>query len=255
MLGLLLSTTRQTATHRRAIQRAIPILNPTTPLFLRSQLFPPAVAATIFFNSMHSSSLFSSENISSNHQKSTCNASDDVAFSSKLLAEKNSEAEIPMKFAETTKNLLACYDNGEGVAMNKTKSFEWFSKSAEEGDADAMYNLGVCYYSGEGTDMNSTKAFKWLSKSAEKGNAEAICLLGRCYVKGCTGRFQRFKEIPKVRILGMNETKAFEFEQWSKSAGQGDSKSAGQFEKLLFAGQGPLYVCCLTAIVITFRIW
>lgn len=93
--------------------------------------------------------------------------------------------------------------------------------------------------------------------SGKRKRRSRMSFLGRCYVKGYTytGRFQRFKEIPKVRILGMNETKAFEFEQWSKLAGQGDSKSAGQFEKLLFAGQGPLYVCCLTAIVITFRIW
>ena len=48
--------------------------------------------------------------------------------------------------------------------MSKTKAFEWYLKSAEQGNASAMFNLGFCYSNGVGTDMSTLTALKWYSK-------------------------------------------------------------------------------------------
>ena len=35
-----------------------------------------------------------------------------------------------------------CFDNGRGVAKDKTRAFEWYLKAAENGNVDAM---NQCY--------------------------------------------------------------------------------------------------------------
>lgn len=49
----------------------------------------------------------------------------------------------------------------EGLKMidvDTTKAFEYFSKSAEAGNADAMYYLGLIYELGDGAKMNVNKS-------------------------------------------------------------------------------------------------
>ena len=46
--------------------------------------------------------------------------------------------------------------------------------AAEQGNATAQYNLGVCYYNGQGVAQDNKKAVYWFTKSAEQGNADAI---------------------------------------------------------------------------------
>lgn len=47
-------------------------------------------------------------------------------------------------------------------------------RSAENGDAKAMTELGKCYYLGKGVEESGDKAFQWLSKAADGGNANAF---------------------------------------------------------------------------------
>ena len=65
------------------------------------------------------------------------------------------------------------YYFGEGVEKDYTKAFEWFSKAAEQGDADAQFSLGVMYSEGQGVGQNYEKAFEWYSKAAVQRNARA----------------------------------------------------------------------------------
>ena len=40
------------------------------------------------------------------------------------------------------------------------KIFEWFERSAKQGDSDAQYALGVCYENGNGVDIDIAEARK-----------------------------------------------------------------------------------------------
>ena len=61
--------------------------------------------------------------------------------------------------------------------MNKEKGIALIRRSAEQGYTEAQYNLGRCYYNGEGVSQDYTQAVYWWSKAAEQGNADAIELL------------------------------------------------------------------------------
>ena len=52
-------------------------------------------------------------------------------------------------------------------------AFEWFRKSAEQGNAGAQYELGLMYRKGLFVPKDEKIAFKWFRKSAEQGNASA----------------------------------------------------------------------------------
>lgn len=42
-------------------------------------------------------------------------------------------------------NLGYCYQNGIGCTTNSKKAFEWYQKSAANGNNDGQNNLGNCY--------------------------------------------------------------------------------------------------------------
>lgn len=72
-------------------------------------------------------------------------------------------------------NMLGyCYSLGNGVAINLYKAYEWVKKAAEQGHADAQYNLGDCYYNGKGVTQNYNEAVKWYRNAAEQGHEDAI---------------------------------------------------------------------------------
>ena len=53
----------------------------------------------------------------------------------------------------------------------KTALAEW-TPLAEQGGSDAQYNLGIMYDSGRGVPENDKTAVKWYTKAAEQGDAE-----------------------------------------------------------------------------------
>ena len=77
-------------------------------------------------------------------------------------------------------NIGNCYD-GEG---EYEQAVVWYSKSAEQGNAEAQFLLGCCYHVGSGVTENKETAVYWYSKSAEQGNAEAQNQLAYCYENG-----------------------------------------------------------------------
>ena len=60
-----------------------------------------------------------------------------------------------------------------------------FYEDAEAGDPRAQYNLGVCYFTGKDVERYNLKvAVEWFTKSANQGYANAECFLGLCYTFG-----------------------------------------------------------------------
>ena len=45
---------------------------------------------------------------------------------------------------------------------------KWYTKSAEQGFADAQCNLASCYQKGEGVSQDIEEAVKWWKKAAEQ---------------------------------------------------------------------------------------
>ena len=56
---------------------------------------------------------------------------------------------------------------------NHAKAFEWYTKSANQGYADAQFNLGVMYAQGKGVRQDCQKAVEWFTKAAGQGDAKA----------------------------------------------------------------------------------
>jgi TPR repeat protein len=77
-----------------------------------------------------------------------------------------------------------CYTKGQGVSEDAMKAAYWYEKAADQGHADAQWILGHCCFKGIGVPQDYIKAAKWFGKAAEQGNAIAQFDLGYCYDKG-----------------------------------------------------------------------
>ena len=86
----------------------------------------------------------------------------------KATEENDSDAQI---------ELGVCYQTGDGVECDMTKSAEWFRKAAELGDFAAQRNLGYLYLKGKGVEKDKAEARKWLEKAAAQGDTCAADLL------------------------------------------------------------------------------
>jgi TPR repeat protein len=82
--------------------------------------------------------------------------------------------------------LAMMYGKGQYVKMDTTIALYWFSKAANQGNADAQFWYGVAYLTGgDGVVVvDYEKAFHWLSKAAEKGVSNAQLCLGIMYDLG-----------------------------------------------------------------------
>ena len=86
-------------------------------------------------------------------------------------------------------NLAVMYYEGRGVAQDMEASFAWFKRSAEQGDSDAQMQLGTMYKHGIGVEADAEKSFKWYRKSALQGNYAAIDRMpDTCGVKNIEAR-------------------------------------------------------------------
>ena len=72
----------------------------------------------------------------------------------------------------------------EGVEQNYEQAVYWFTKAAEQGNAEAQFALGFCYANGEGIEQNYEQAVYWYAKAAEQDNMDALYNLGKCYERG-----------------------------------------------------------------------
>ena len=77
---------------------------------------------------------------------------------------------------------MHCY--GLGTKQNYEKAFEWFLKSAQEGNKFAQYSLANLYYYGNGAERNLKEAFGWYMRSAKQGQPYASYAVTQMYSKG-----------------------------------------------------------------------
>ena len=77
---------------------------------------------------------------------------------------------------------MHCY--GLGTEQDYEKAFEWFLKSAQEGNKFAQYSLANLYYYGNGVEKDLSQAFLWYRKSSEQGQPYASYAAAQMYNKG-----------------------------------------------------------------------
>ena len=77
---------------------------------------------------------------------------------------------------------MHCY--GLGTEQDYEKEFEWFLKSAQEGNKFAQYSLANLYYYGNGVEKDLSQAFLWYRKSSEQGQPYAPYAVAQMYDKG-----------------------------------------------------------------------
>lgn len=77
------------------------------------------------------------------------------------------------------------YLNGyETTKQDKVKAIDWITKSATQGNAPAEQFLADLYYTGNYIKQDYAQALKWFLKSAENKNANAQEKLGEIYLNG-----------------------------------------------------------------------
>ncbi len=72
----------------------------------------------------------------------------------------------------------------EAADEDRKRAFDWFEKSANQGNPEAIYRLSVCYLYGEGTPKYEQKAYELLEKAAQMSQLEAQYDLGMLYLFG-----------------------------------------------------------------------
>ena len=66
---------------------------------------------------------------------------------------------------------------GQGVKVNYSKAFSFYSKSAAQGDPNACYALGVIYVTGRGAKKSEKEALCWTEKAVDQDHAIAKLML------------------------------------------------------------------------------
>jgi TPR repeat protein len=80
------------------------------------------------------------------------------------------------------------YKYGEkGLAKDEAKTFEWYEKSHEAGDASGTGGLGWCYLLGNGVPMCLVRGAMLMGQAAEHGSKHACYILGIAYAEGICG--------------------------------------------------------------------
>ncbi|MBC3808884.1 sel1 repeat family protein [Undibacterium seohonense] len=80
------------------------------------------------------------------------------------------------------------FDEGIGVEKDVTKALYWYRRSAEFGNAAAIYNLAIKYERGDGVPVNHREAFELYESAAMKGNHLAQGTLSSVYLEGKFGK-------------------------------------------------------------------
>lgn len=82
-------------------------------------------------------------------------------------------------------NLAWMYYNGEGVAKDTSTAIVWWMTAALLGCKDAQFNVADAYSKGEGgLDVDFQKSFEWFSKAAEQKDGKSACYCGEYIAQG-----------------------------------------------------------------------
>ena len=87
-------------------------------------------------------------------------------------------------FAHADDNSLAREANTALSKKDYSGAFSKFSVLAQHGNATAQFNLGAFFLNGQGVQRDEKQAFDWFAKSAAQGNARALQVLQSAAAKG-----------------------------------------------------------------------
>ncbi|MDE5868423.1 MAG: sel1 repeat family protein [Anaeroplasmataceae bacterium] len=99
-------------------------------------------------------------------------------------------------------SLGVCYYFGLGTKEDYEKAASWFLKSALQNNKDAKNNLSVCYKNGYGVPKDINESVKWLIAAANQYHIASIFRLGFCYATG-HGIKQNLEEAEKYLGLAI----------------------------------------------------
>lgn len=89
-----------------------------------------------------------------------------------------------IELSESEKNALIHDANTALTQHDYATAFTKFSTLSEHGVASAQFNLGAFYLNGQGVQKDEKIAFEWFRKSAAQGNARALQVIEKAAARG-----------------------------------------------------------------------
>lgn len=86
--------------------------------------------------------------------------------------------------AHADDNALAREANAALARKDYDSAFTKFLSLAQHGNATAQFNVGAFYINGQGVQKDEKRAYEWFAKSASQGNAPALQILQGAAAKG-----------------------------------------------------------------------
>ncbi|GES99200.1 kinase-like domain-containing protein [Rhizophagus clarus] len=108
----------------------------------------------------------------------------------------NTEENISMKtfelFSKAANNnypiaqvyLAKCYYDGYGINCDESLAFYWYKNSVNNGSVIGKFYLGYCYEFGIGISDNVKESAYWYNEASKSGNTTAKLYLANCYRLG-----------------------------------------------------------------------
>ena len=87
-------------------------------------------------------------------------------------------------FAHADDSALAREANAALARKDYDSAFPKFLSLAQHGNATAQFNVGAFYINGQGVQKDEKRAYEWFGKSASQGNAPALQILQNAAAKG-----------------------------------------------------------------------
>jgi TPR repeat protein len=86
--------------------------------------------------------------------------------------------------ADAEWRLVGSYGSGEGVEQDDRAALYWFKKAAEDGHPQAQWALGMNYRDGRNVERDQQKAFDWFMRAAKHGDVDAQVSVAQMYEDG-----------------------------------------------------------------------
>jgi hypothetical protein len=101
-----------------------------------------------------------------------------------LQSQAQTTAVDSVRQAQSYYRLGVQYKDGNGVAMDYAKAFDYFTKAASLGDAQSVYALGYMHYKGLGCTQDYTLAAALFAQGAAIGKDNSMYFYGLCWRNG-----------------------------------------------------------------------
>ena len=129
-----------------------------------------------------------------------------------IIFKKVANDEKNEKRSDAMFNLAVIYDNGFGIAADKTRALHYYKAASELSNIYAQYNLGWKYYNGESVYKDVNKAFNLYQSASRYGHPQATFNLANMYFSGI-GTVKNIKKAYRLfliaKISGIEESQYF----------------------------------------------